>query len=127
LLPDVDQSLSALISDLDERGLLDSTLVVAMGEFGRTPKINANAGRDHWPECYSVVLAGGGVAAGTTYGASDRNGAIPETSPVTPGDLAASIFWRFGLDHTQELLDPFDRPFPLADGEPIRALFPGCV
>src|SRR4029077_7896260 len=77
LLPLADQSLSALIDDLDERGLLESTLVVAMGEFGRTPKINADGGRDHWPDCYTVLLAGGGVRAGSTHGARDAVGAFP--------------------------------------------------
>ncbi len=77
LLPLADQSLSALIEDLDARGLLDTTLVVAMGEFGRTPKINENGGRDHWPDCYTVLLAGGGVNGGSVFGASDRSGAFP--------------------------------------------------
>jgi len=77
LLPQADQGLSALIDDLDTRGLLDDTLVVAMGEFGRTPKINGEGGRDHWPNCYTVLLAGGGVTGGAVYGASDRIGALP--------------------------------------------------
>ncbi len=123
LLAPADQGFSALIKDLDQRGLLDSTLVIAMGEFGRSPTINGNAGRDHWPGCYSVVLAGGGIKPGSTYGSSDRIGAIPEENPVTPADLAATIFNRFGVDHKQELHDPFDRPFQLADGNPIRELF----
>ena len=84
LLPLADQSLSTLIEDLDDRGLLDTTLVVAMGEFGRTPKINADGGRDHWPDCYTVLLAGGGVRGGTVYGASDKLGAFPASDPVTP-------------------------------------------
>src|SRR5207249_9724100 len=88
LLPPADQAFSALIEDLDARGLLESTLVVALGEFGRTPQINKSAGRDHWPDCFSVVLAGGGVKGGTVYGASDRIGAYPATDPVTSGDLA---------------------------------------
>jgi hypothetical protein len=123
LLPPADQAFSALIQDLDQRGLLDSTLVIAMGEFGRTPKINATAGRDHWPDCYSVVLAGGGVQGGSTHGASDPIGAYPDSQAVTPGDLAATIFWRFGVDYRQELIDPFDRPHRMAHGEPIRELF----
>ena len=123
LLPPADQALSALIEDLDQRGLLESTLVVAMGEFGRAPKINAKAGRDHWPNCYSVVLAGGGVSGGLAYGASDRLGAYPDTPPVTPGDLAATIFWRFGLDIRQEIHDPLGRPHRLATGEPILGVF----
>ena len=123
LLPPADQAFSALVMDLEQRGLLDTTLVIAMGEFGRTPKINGQGGRDHWPDCYSVVVAGGGVSGGATWGTSDKIGAYPASQPVTPGDLAATIFWRFGFDHRQEVLDPFDRPFPLADGEPLKGLF----
>ena len=123
LLPLADQSLSALLEDLDQRGLLDSTLVVAMGEFGRTPKINADGGRDHWPDCYTVLLAGGGVRGGATYGASDRLGAFPATDPVTPADLAATIFWRFGIDPATEIHDRTGRPWRLADGQPLRTLF----
>ena len=123
LLPLADQSLSALIEDLDQRGLLESTLVVACGEFGRTPKINANGGRDHWPDCYSVFLAGGGVSGGAVYGASDRLGAYPARDPATPGDLAATIYWRFGIDHAAEIHDQTGRPHRLAAGEPIKQLF----
>ena len=123
LLPIADRSLAALISDLDRRGLLESTLVVAMGEFGRTPKINSGAGRDHWPHCYSVLLAGGGVQGGAVHGASDRSGAFPAVDPVTPGDLAATIFWRFGIDHAREIHDALGRPHRIATGEPIRAIF----
>lgn len=123
LLPPCDTACSALIEDLEARGLLDSTLVVMLGEFGRTPKINGNGGRDHWPKCYSVVLAGGGVTPGAVYGSSDKLGAYPESEPVTPGDLAATIFWRFGLDPATELHDLADRPFRLATGEPIHRLF----
>jgi hypothetical protein len=123
LLPAADRGLAALIEDLDERGLLESTLVVATGEFGRTPQINANAGRDHWPDCYSLLLAGGGVTGGAIYGASDRLGAYPALDPVTPADLAATIFWRFGLSPTTEIHDPTGRPYRIADGLPIRALF----
>ena len=125
LLPPADRSLSALIEDLDARGLLDSTLVVAMGEFGRTPKINKDAGRDHWPHCYTVLLAGGGVRGGAVFGASDRLGAYPAKDPVTPGDLAATIFWRFGLDPAAEIHDTTGRPYRLATGNPIVELFGG--
>lgn len=125
LLPQADQSLSALIEDLDARGLLDSTLVVAMGEFGRTPKINGAGGRDHWPDCYSVLLAGGGVQGGAVHGSSDRIGAYPASDPVTPGDLAATIFWRFGVDPATEIHDQTGRPHRLATGEPLRRLFGG--
>jgi uncharacterized protein (DUF1501 family) len=125
LLPQADRSLSALIEDLDARGLLDSTLVVAMGEFGRTPKINREGGRDHWPDCYTVLLAGGGVRGGAVYGSSDRIGAFPATDPVTPGDLAATIFWRFGLDPAAEIRDQGGRPHRLAEGRPVAKLFAG--
>ncbi len=123
LLPPVDKGYSALIEDLHQRGLLDSTLVVALGEFGRTPKINQNAGRDHWPDCYSITLAGGGVRGGTIYGASDRLGAYPSQAPVTPADLAATIYWRFGLSPAAEIHDPTGRPHRLADGRPLESLF----
>ena len=123
LLPLADQSLSALIEDLDSRGLLDSTLVVAMGEFGRTPKINGDGGRDHWPDCYTVLLAGGGVKGGSVYGASDALGAFPASDPVTPSDLAATIFWRFGIDPSTEVHDMTGRPARLSDGHPIASLF----
>jgi hypothetical protein len=123
LLPQADRSLSALIEDLDARGLLDSTLVIAMGEFGRTPKINGDGGRDHWPDCYTVLLAGGGVRGGAIYGSSDKIGAYPASDPATPGDLAATIYWRFGINHQLEIHDPTGRPHQLATGEPIRKLF----
>ncbi len=123
LLPPADRALAALIEDLDERGLLESTLIVATGEFGRTPKINGSAGRDHWPDCYSVLLAGGGIAGGSIFGASDRIGAFPAAQPVTPADLAATIYWRFGLDPHAEIHDRTGRPWRLADGWPIEALF----
>ena len=123
LLPQADQALSALIEDLEDRGLLETTLVVALGEFGRTPKINGTAGRDHWPDCYSVLLAGGGVRGGTYYGASDASGAYPADLPTTPADLAATIYWRFGIDPKREVHDRSGRPWRLADGQPIRELF----
>jgi hypothetical protein len=123
LLPPADQAFSALIEDLDARGLLASTLVVGLAEFGRTPRINQSAGRDHWPDCFSVVLAGGGVRGGSVYGASDRFGAYPLADPVSPGDLAATLYWRFGLDVAAEMRDLTGRPYRLADGEPIQRLF----
>jgi hypothetical protein len=123
LLPPADQALAALVADLDARGLLATTLVIALGEFGRTPKINGNGGRDHWPNCFSAVLAGGGVRGGTVYGSSDKLGGTPDTDPVTPADLAATLFWRFGLDPSAEIHDLTGRPFPLAEGRPVQALF----
>jgi hypothetical protein len=125
LIPPSDQAFAALVEDLETRGLLDTTLVVAMGEFGRTPKVNRNGGRDHWPDCYTAVLAGGGVCGGSVYGASDRIGAYPAADPVSPGDMAATIFWRFGIDPDREVRDQTGRPFKLADGQPIRKLFGG--
>lgn len=123
LLPPSDRAFAALIEDLDERGLLDSTLVVALGEFGRTPRINASAGRDHWPDCYSALVAGGGVRGGYVHGASDKIGAYPDRDPVTPGDLAATIFSSFGIDPAAEIRDSFGRPFKVAEGRAVRALF----
>ena len=123
LLPPLDQALSALLEDLQERGLLETTLVVVMGEFGRTPKINGSAGRDHWPDCYSVLLAGGGVKGGGVHGASDRLGAYPASDPVRPADLAATIFWRFGVDPATLIRDATGRPYRIAEGEPIKGLF----
>lgn len=123
LLPLADRALAALIDDLADRGLLDSTLIVALGEFGRTPRINSEAGRDHWPDCYTVLLAGGGVKGGYVHGSSDRLGAYPASDPVSPADLAATIFDRFGIDPAMEIHDLTNRPYRLADGEPIRGLF----
>ncbi len=125
LLPPFDRGLSALIEDLDDRGLLDSTLIVVTGEFGRTPKINGNAGRDHWPECASVLLAGGGITGGAVYGTSDKLGAFPSRDPVTPGDLAATIYSRFGIDPATEIRDQTSRPYTLSTGEPLAKLFGG--
>jgi hypothetical protein len=123
LIPPSDQALAALIEDLEVRGLLGSTLVVAMGEFGRTPKINPAGGRDHWPDCYTAVLAGGSSRGGLVHGNSDRIGAYPASDPVTPGDLAATIFWRFGIDPATEVRDQTGRPFRLAEGRPLVELF----
>jgi Protein of unknown function (DUF1501) len=123
LLPPSDQAFSALIEDLEARGLLDSTLVLALGEFGRTPRINTSAGRDHWPDCYTAVLAGGGVRGGAVSGSSDRIGAYPASDPVTPADLAATVFWRFGIDPHREVRDQTDRPFRLSEGTPLQRLF----
>jgi hypothetical protein len=123
LLPPADRGFSALIEDLHERGLLESTLVVLLAEFGRTPKINKQSGRDHWPDCFTMVLAGGGVRGGVVHGASDRIGAYPALDPVTPGDLAATLFWRFGLDPEATIRDITSRPYRLAEGEPLRKLF----
>ncbi len=123
LLPPADQALSALIEDLEGRGLLDSTLIVATGEFGRTPKINPTNGRDHWPHCYTVLMAGGGIQGGAVYGSSDRLGAYPASDPVTPGDIAATIYWRFGINPATEVHDQIGRPHRIASGDPITKIF----
>lgn len=121
--PVTDQTLPVLINDLKERGLFDETLILWMGEFGRTPKINKNVSRDHWPRCYTVLMAGGGVAGGAVYGKSDRFGAAPERDPVTPGDVAATMYDLLGIDPAAEIRDHLDRPFPIAAGRPIREIY----
>jgi hypothetical protein len=118
-----DQAVSALIEDLADRGLLDSTLVVGTAEFGRTPKINANAGRDHWPDCFTTFFAGGGVRGGLVHGASDAIGAFPARDPASPADVAATIFDRFGIESEREFLDATGRPWRLSEGRPLTTLF----
>jgi len=123
LCPQFDRTFATLIADLQTRGLLDETLVVVMGEFGRTPKINAAGGRDHWGSCFSVALAGAGIGGGQIIGSSDRLGAFPSSRPVTPPDLAATIFHLLGLDPASEFMDPASRPRRLTDnGQPLREL-----
>jgi uncharacterized protein (DUF1501 family) len=97
--------------------------VVCLGEFGRTPRINANAGRDHWAACNSVVLAGGGVRGGQVLGASDRMAAYPATAPISPGDLAATIYHALGIDPHTVVHDAFGRPLRVSDGRPLHELF----
>lgn len=122
-LPMTEHTLPVLLNDLEQRGLLDTTLVVWMGEFGRTPKINANISRDHWPSCYTVLLAGGGVKRGYVHGQSDKNGAYPDRDPVPLGDLAATMFAAMGIDPTTELRDKLNRPLPVANGKPVWGVF----
>jgi len=122
LLPYLDQSLSALIEDLDVRGLLEQTLIIVMGEFGRTPKINAQGGRDHWGECSSTLLAGGGIRGGAVLGASDRHGAFPVESPVDPIDIHATMFHCLGMDPGSSIHDQLGRPHTLSQGRVIREL-----
>lgn len=110
LLPQFDSACSSLIEDLADRGLLERTLVAVLGDFGRTPKINNNGGRDHWNSCYSIMLVGGGVKAGFVYGASDRSGAVPTQSPVSPGDIVATLYRLMGVDHRHMLYDRLERP-----------------
>ena len=122
-LPMTEHTLPVLLNDLEQRGLLDTTLVVWMGEFGRTPKINANISRDHWPSCYTVLLAGGGVKRGHVHGQSDKNGAYPDRDPVPLGDLAATMFAALGIDPETELRDKLNRPLPAANGRPVWGVF----
>ena len=123
LLPNLDRGFSALLLDLEERGLLDETLVVCLSEFGRTPKINGNAGRDHWAACNTVVLAGAGIKGGQVYGASDEQAAYPIERPVPPEDLAATIYHLLGIDTRTTLTTPEDRPVQLSHGNPLFDLF----
>lgn len=123
--PMYDQAYSALIEDLAERGMLDDTLVANLAEFGRTPKVNPAGGRDHWPQCFTVYFAGGGVRGGQVIGASDPVGGFPAERPVGPGDIVATIFHSLGLRHNSTLPGPGSRPFYLTDlgTEPIHELF----
>ena len=117
-LPITEQTLPTFLNDLDERGLLETTLVVWVGEFGRTPRINDNVSRDHWPQCYTALLAGGGVKRGFVHGASDKNGAFPARDPVRPDDLAATMFYLLGIDPATEVHDAANRPLAIA-GRPV--------
>jgi Protein of unknown function (DUF1501) len=122
LLPPFDRAVHALLSDLTERGRLAETLIVILTEFGRTPHVNRNAGRDHYPHCYSIALAGGGIRGGQVYGASDRIGALPSDQPCGPHDLHATIFHALGIPTDATLIDPLGRSFPITDGR-ILPLF----
>jgi len=122
-LPPLDQGMSALLEDLSVRGLLDETLVVAVGEFGRTPRINNDAGRDHWGPCQSAFLAGGGIRGGQIYGASDPIAAYPRDNPVSPEDLLATIYHALGVPGSAEIHDREQRPQRMCDGRPVTGLF----
>jgi hypothetical protein len=128
LAPPLDRTLTALVEDLEERGLLESTLVIAMGEFGRTPNINANLGRDHWPNCWSLALAGGGIKTGQVIGVSDERGANVVERVVTMGDLYATIYQALGIDWKKEYMSPIGRPVKIANslddktGSPVKEL-----
>ncbi len=130
LLPRFDQCLSALLEDLDHRGLLDTTLVASFGEFGRTPRMGQTTGengtdptgRDHWPHCYSVLLAGGGIQGGAVIGKSDRFAASPEDRPTAPEDLVATIYDALRLDWAAEVNDRLGRPLPITRGRPVSEL-----
>ncbi len=124
LLPQFDAALSSLLTDLSDRGMLERTLVVAMGEFGRSPKVNGNAGRDHWNFCYGLLMAGGGLKPGYVHGASDKIGARPSQQPVTPADVIATVYELLGVPPDLEMLDRLSRPFVLAPwGSAIREMF----
>ena len=122
LLPMLDQSLSALLEDLDQRGLKDETLVACLGEFGRTPKINANAGRDHWGECSSALLAGGGIHGGNVLGASDKDAAYPIADRVEPADIQATLYHCLGLSPHQRIYDELQRPWDITTGRVLTHL-----
>ena len=122
-MPKFDQAFAALIRDLDKRGLLDSTLVMVTTEFGRTPKINATAGRDHWPRVFNIILAGGGIKRGLVYGSSDPTGGEPDSDPLTVENLASTIYNQMGVDSTRNLLAPGNRPIKIVkDGEVVKEL-----
>ena len=124
----MDQTLSTLLEDLDQRGLLESTIVIAMGEFGRTPEINPINGRDHWPFCWSMVIGGGGIKGGQVIGASDEKGGFVAERPVAVGDVFATIYKAMGIDWTKEYMTPVGRPIKIANsfddttGQPLKEL-----
>jgi uncharacterized protein (DUF1501 family) len=121
-MPVLDTAYTALLEDLSDRGMLDDTLVVWCAEFGRTPKINGAAGRDHWGPVFSVALAGGGVRGGVVHGSSDRLAAYPKDGRVRPQDLTATVFHCLGLAPETEIHDALGRPLPASRGEVIRAI-----
>jgi hypothetical protein len=123
LMPQVDQPHAQLFRDLDDRGLLDSTLILWVGEFGRTPKINAAGGRDHWGFCGAALLAGAGIRGGQVHGSSDATAAYPASDPVEPADLAATVYHALGIEPALEIQDRLNRPFPLATGSPLTMLY----
>jgi hypothetical protein len=122
-IPPLDRAYTALLEDLAQRGLLDQTLVAAAGEFGRTPKINKDGGRDHWGACQSALLAGGGIRGGQVYGASDKQAAYVKDNPVSPPDFLATIYHALGIDPEAEMRDRDGRPYRICDGKPVMALF----
>jgi uncharacterized protein (DUF1501 family) len=114
---------TALLEDLKQRGLLDTTLVLAMGEFGRTPQLNPRGGRDHWPGVWSVLFAGAGVKGGQVIGSSDKTAAEPRDRPVSPAEIAATVYKGLGIDLNTRLPGPENRPLPITEAEPIDELF----
>jgi hypothetical protein len=122
-LPEFDAAYATLLEDLAERGMLDSTLVLMTGEFGRTPEINVNGGRDHWPSCFTITVAGGGIEGGRVIGASDNDGKFIKDTPVKVPDFMASIYSKLGVDHTKENMSNIGRPLRIVpDGEPLAFL-----
>src|SRR5580698_11575605 len=119
-MPPFDQAFATLIRDLDRSGLLDETLVMVSSEFGRTPKINKDAGRDHWPKVFSVALAGGGVKEGLIYGASNAVASEPDRDEVGPADLATTVYHQLGIVADKELMAPGNRPIEIVDGGKVR-------
>jgi hypothetical protein len=122
LLPPMDRGVSALLEDLSTRGMLDETLVIWMGDMGRTPRMNKGAGRDHWSFCYSVMMAGGGIRGGQVLGSSDRAAAYPSTYPISPGDIATTVYHCLGIDPQTHVTDQQGRPLVIGNGTPIYSL-----
>jgi uncharacterized protein (DUF1501 family) len=119
-LPAFDQAFAALVRDLDRLGKLNETLIMVSSEFGRTPKVNANAGRDHWPKVFSVVLAGGGIKRGTIFGSSNPVASEPEEEPIEPPDLATTVYYQLGIIADKELMAPGNRPIEIVNGGEVR-------
>jgi hypothetical protein len=122
LLPVADRGVAALLEDLETRGLLDETLVVWMGQMGRTPMINKGAGRDHWSFCYSLIMAGGGIRPGLVHGSSDRTASYPAVNPVSPSDIAATIFHCLGIPPESHVVDQQGRPLIVSSGTLIQPI-----
>ena len=116
MIPYADRAFSALVTDLEERGLLDDTLVVMMGEMGRTPRVNARAGRDHWSMAQTIIFAGGGVKPGQVIGATDKTASAPTTDPISVSDLLRTISTLMGIDADRTYYGPLGRPVPIVDG-----------
>ena len=121
-MPSMDQTFSALIEDLEQRGMLDETLVIMFSEFGHTPKFNGNAGRDHWGNVFSIALAGGGVNGGIVHGATDKHAAFPIEGAVRPKDILATVYHLMGYPPHAEVYDPQNRPIPISRGEVIKEI-----
>src|SRR5262249_44020831 len=121
-LPKLDSAVCSLFEDLQQRGLLDETLVLVMGEFGRTPKINKNAGRDHWPHAATVLIGGGGLAGGQFLGAPNANGEPPVERPLGPADFWATVYHQLGIDPATQYKDRAGRPIPITEGSVIREI-----